>query len=88
MMITSTKAQKTVHSNGQWHWESSFQTEKRKKEKREINPLIFANENKTNWNIDIHLDKNQIVFALASIGIMQIDTNSNDSEWKYFSNIQ
>ena len=65
-----------------------FSNVKSKKEKREINPLIFANENITNWNIDIHLDKNQTVFALASIGIMQIDTNSNDSEWKYFSNIQ
>ena len=67
---------------------SSFQREKRKKEKWEMNPLIFDYEIKINWNMDIHHDKNQVVFVLASIGIVPIDINRNGSDWKYFSHIQ
>ena len=82
MRITSTKAQKSVHSNGQWQWESSFQREKRKRKKGEMNPLIFGNEIKIKWNMDIHLDENQAVVALASMGIVPIDINRNGSDWK------
>ena len=46
---------------------------KEKGKKAEMNSLIFDNEMKINWIIDIHLDDNQAVFALSSIGIMLID---------------
>ena len=69
---------------GNGNGNSLFKGKKGKRKKAEMNSLIFDNEMKINWIIDIHLDDNQAVFALASIGIMLIDINRNGSEWKYF----